>query len=397
MEPLASVVDRIKGFAESGKQFVQGAVHRIREPNRNSPVDILKRLQREAFSDIMRLRERQDKFERVLLASTTGKSGPFSGASTNLKAIVNFHAALPLVPGQEGNKTLDGEQINTGTDSRFVFRTTVRESDSLVAELVTTRSNIFHGSEVMGSPLLLSKVKYKASIDDCWSLVSVPFGAKFEDFGATAHPLEGQSLPTISSFRPPLLNKHCNFGAGLKFKTENFSCSLAELFSSLMRPSNSTTKQSIFNTFGEVSIQLADQSKLTMSGLWQAPRTFSQPIRSRNSQSQPNLDQNQRGSISLVLDIDEDTKVGGWVEVQKSKPNLTNWAICLADTPAGELGWVVSVGGKSEGKSKRFQFESFLSFDLGGKAKLQPGVVLMMDANGRNRVPGFVFRSSWSM
>lgn len=42
----------------------------------------------------------------------------------------------------------------------------------------------------MGSPLLLSKVKYKASIDDCWSLVSVPFGAKFEDFGATVHPLE---------------------------------------------------------------------------------------------------------------------------------------------------------------------------------------------------------------
>lgn len=208
---------------------------------------------------------------------------------------------------------------------------------------------------------------------------------------------QDQSLPTISSFRPPLLNKHCNFGTGLKLKTENFSCSLAELFSSLMRPSNSTNKQSIFNTFGEISIKLADQSKLTMSGMWQAPRTISQPVRSRNSQSPPNLDQNQRGSLSLVLDIDEDTKVGGWVEVQKSKPNLTNWAISLADTPAGELGWVVSVGGKSEGKSKRFQFESFLSFDLGGKAKLQPGVVLMMDANGRNRVPSFVFRSSWSM
>ncbi|KAJ1692606.1 hypothetical protein LUZ63_009304 [Rhynchospora breviuscula] len=397
MEPLASVVDRIKGFAESGKQFVQGTVHRIRQPNPNNPVEILKRLQREAFSDIMRLRERQDKVERILLASTAGKSGPFSGTSTNLKAIVNFHGALPLISGQEGNKTLDGEQINTGTDSRFVFRTTVRESDSLVAELVTTRSNIFHGSEVTGSPLLLSKVKYEASIDDSWSLVSVPFGAKFEDFGVAVYPPEGQSLPTISSFRPPLFNKHCNFGAGLKFKTLNFSFSLAELISSLRRPSNSTNKQAVLNTFGQLSIQLAGQTKLTMSGLWQAPNTFSQPIRSRSSQSQPNLDQNQRGSLSFVLDIDEDTKLGGWVEVQNSKLNLTNWAVSLADTPAGELGWVVSVGGKAEGKSNRVQLESFLSFDLGEKAKLQPGVVLMMDANGRNRVPALVFRSSWSM
>jgi hypothetical protein len=134
-----------------------------------------------------------------------------------------------------------------------------------------------------------------------------------------------------------------------------------------------------------------------MSGLWQAPSTVSQPTRSRNSQSQPNLDQNQRGSVSLVLDIDEDTKVGGWIEVQKSKPNLTNWAVSLADTPPDELGWVVSVGGKAEGNSNRVQFESFLSFDVGGKANLQPGVVLMMDANGRNRVPAFVFRSSWTM
>jgi hypothetical protein len=138
----------------------------------------------------MRLRQRQDKVERILLASTTGKSSPFSGSSTNLKAIVNFHGALPLIPGQEGNKTLDGEQINTGTDLRFVFRTIVRESDSLVAELVTTRNNVFHGSEVTGSPLFLSKVKYEASIDDSWSLVSVPFGAKFEDFGVASYPLE---------------------------------------------------------------------------------------------------------------------------------------------------------------------------------------------------------------
>jgi hypothetical protein len=209
--------------------------------------------------------------------------------------------------------------------------------------------------------------------------------------------LQGQCLPTISTFRPPLLNKHCNLGAGLKYKNLNFSCSLAELFSTLRRPSNSTNKQSIFNTFGQISIQLADQSKLTMSGLLQVPSTVSQPTRSRNSQSLPNLDQNQRGSISLVLDIDEDTKVGGWVEVQKSKPNVTNWAVSLADTPPAELGWVVSVGGKAEGKSNRVQFESFLSFDLGGKANLQPGVVLMMDANGHNRVPAFVFRSSWTM
>ncbi|KAJ3672383.1 hypothetical protein LUZ60_007104 [Juncus effusus] len=404
MEPLASAVDRIKGFADSGKQFIQSSLQRIHNPRKN-PIEILKRLQREAFSDIMKLRERQEKVETLLLSYTTNPTNNPTKPSTNIKAIVNFSSSLSLPQSNNNNNatTLDGEPITTGTDSRFVFKTRVREKDYLVAELVSAKNNDFHGSEVTGSPLLLSKAKYSANLDDFWSFISVPFGAKCEDFGIDSALPEVQSLPTHSSFRPPLLNKHHNFGFGLNFKNPNFQFSLSELLSTIRKPSNSTIKQNLLTTFSQISLQLTDQSKLAMSALWQVPQnnnTFSQPIRSRNpnpnSQSPPNQDPNQKGCISLILDLDQDTRFGGWVEIQKSKPNLGNWAVCLKDTPVGELGWVVSVGGKNEGKNKKVQFEGFLSFDLGGNAKLEPGIMVLMDTSG-NCFPGFVFRSSWCM
>jgi len=74
-------------------------------------VDIWKRLQRQAFYDIMQLRERQEKVERVLSLFKASKVGPFAEESTQVKGVIN-------VAGVTQNVEIEGEQNSHWRDRR---------------------------------------------------------------------------------------------------------------------------------------------------------------------------------------------------------------------------------------------------------------------------------------
>jgi len=135
-------------------------------------VDILKRLQRQAFYDIMQLRERQEKVERVLSLFKASKVGPFAEESTQLKGVINVAGSL----------SRESSEAESGISSRFVFQTTVRKKDSLFAELVTDHRYMSQENDQIGSPLVLSKVLYLSNINDSLSVAAVPIGAKCDDF-----------------------------------------------------------------------------------------------------------------------------------------------------------------------------------------------------------------------
>ncbi|KAF6138839.1 hypothetical protein GIB67_018570 [Kingdonia uniflora] len=67
---------------------------------RHNPIEILKRLQREAFSDTMKLRNRLDKHDRLL--SSFYKSTPFNHSTTHLSEEVDVGGALLLVDNGGG-------------------------------------------------------------------------------------------------------------------------------------------------------------------------------------------------------------------------------------------------------------------------------------------------------
>uniref|UniRef100_A0A453TA45 Uncharacterized protein n=1 Tax=Aegilops tauschii subsp. strangulata TaxID=200361 RepID=A0A453TA45_AEGTS len=143
-------------------------------------IDILKRLQRQAFYDIMQLRDRQEKVEKVLTLFKSHKVGPFAEESTRVKGLINFTGALAL-NSKEGVEPYSSE-ANSGISSQFAFRTSVRKKDSLLAELATDSRYFYQENDLMGSPLVLSKVMYLANVSDHMSVAAVPVGARCDDF-----------------------------------------------------------------------------------------------------------------------------------------------------------------------------------------------------------------------
>lgn len=144
-------------------------------------IEILKRLQREAFSDLMKLRDRQDKVERIL-SFKASKGGPFDDVSTHVRGEVEVLGLLLMIDRmhEENQDAISRTGIKTGVNSRFTFETTVRENDSLTAEFVASGKGQL---DAFASPLSLAKVVYAANINDWCSLVAVPLGAKCSDVG----------------------------------------------------------------------------------------------------------------------------------------------------------------------------------------------------------------------
>lgn len=150
-------------------------------------IDILKRLQRETFSDLMKLRDRQEKVERIISSYKSSKSGPFQETSTHVRGEVDVLGAILLMGNTDDEESfngLDKEGVRPGLLSRFVFETRLRETDRLVAELVAGYKGEGNHCDFSGRELSLAKVFYKADIKDWFSAVAIPVGAHFRDVGS---------------------------------------------------------------------------------------------------------------------------------------------------------------------------------------------------------------------
>ncbi|XP_042418171.1 uncharacterized protein LOC122006661 isoform X1 [Zingiber officinale] len=413
MDQIASVLDGIKGFVQTSERFFKDAFQSQFDAHRKNPIEILKRLQRETFSDLMKLRDRQDKVERVLSSFVSSKGSPFQESSTQLKGTINLGGALPFQNDQQVHDSLDSLGINTGIDARFIFKTNLREKDALLAELVAHQKNSMHfDNEYTGISLVLSKIMYHASVSDLLSVILVPFGATCNDFRSnTDQPQfwQGECLNGLSLSRPPLFNLRHAYGVGLSVKASNFAASFGELVSgwnTQMDPASQTNK---LNTFLQISSQYFGETKLSLSGVWQMPCSFSKSLRFGRlacgsssvkkavaSLSGKQVLRSTGGSISILLDIDESSKFGGWVEVQKSSSDLLNWAVFFSDVLERNIGFGVTVGGSRKAQSSSVILETFLNFCVDKRAIVQPALVLTFNER-RRAAPALVFRTSWSM
>jgi hypothetical protein len=132
-------------------------------------VDILKRLQREVFSELSKLRDKQEKLEKMLLYQKFAGS-PFQQARTYVKAAFSVIGSLLVFENDflRSADRLKRSGTKTGVNSRLTFETVIRDRDSLIAEFGTS------GFESLG----LYKLMYHMSLNDLLSLVVVPVGAQ---------------------------------------------------------------------------------------------------------------------------------------------------------------------------------------------------------------------------
>ncbi|CAH9130007.1 unnamed protein product [Cuscuta epithymum] len=415
MEPAAMVVEKLKAVAQSTKDFASNILNLNQNSNRRrNPIEILKRLQRETFSDIMKLRDRQEKAERLLSFYKTTKAGPFQEGGTLVKGEVDMLGAL-VMTNTIDQPTCDAIQragIKNGIESRLYFERSIGERDKIVTEFVGGDRG---REDALWAPLSLAKVLFCANMSKWFSAVAIPVGARCRDFNDdTSFPHEEKPLTDYSAVVPPMLNHVNGSAVGIMVRKSNIVASLAQFISVVGQSSPSTTLTttlSSFSTYGQIVYQLSTSTKLSLMGIQkvlkgsnQQPRLGSMifPVQfwRQNGQSLGE-DDDTNGSMAFMMEsrLDESTRIGGWVQMEKkSQPRNVKWAVSMSDTPEDGLGWGLSLGGLNQSPTsswEHFQVEAFLNFNLGKKCRLQPAILYVRD--GDVQFPSLMFRSSFSL
>ncbi|BAT77670.1 uncharacterized protein HKW66_Vig0094260 [Vigna angularis] len=405
---MEAALEKFNAFTKSGQDFVDGVFRR------RNPIEILKRLQREAFSDIMKLRDRQEKVERILSFYQSSKEGPFQETSTHVRGHLDYLGSLLVLSdvNQQNIDAVDKCGIRTGVASRFIFETKIGEKCSGAVEFVATNATNGDRENCDERPLSLSKLSFTANVNDWFSFVAMPIGARGRDVAIASDSFDqvGEGFTVFSYSGPPLLHLHNGTAIGITVRKSNVIASLTEHVTASQIPHTSST-------FGQLLYQFSGGTKLSLLGLHHTPLSlkrlgnfdaFSFPIvlSKQNEVSEAATEvssstgiRTSGGSIALMAEskIDGFGKLGGWFEMNKLNPQSVQFGVNLSDDSQDSLGWGMSLSRFMENSENEahFQAESYLRFNMGNKFCLKPGVVLGTD--GKSKIAALMLRSNWSL
>ncbi|KAK9740042.1 hypothetical protein RND81_03G007000 [Saponaria officinalis] len=367
----------------------------------------------------MKLRHRQDKVEKILTYKTS-KWSPFEEEGTRVKGEVSVIGTGLFDDSLDHEKVdaIERAGLRTGINTRITFETKVRQTGILEADFICGKRNHGDSGNVLEDVLSLAKVSYTANMTDWLSIVAIPMGARCKDMAiSTGSSLQekGLTLTDYSSLGPPLLHQNRGSAIGLTVKSTKIVASLAQFVIDLPG-----SVGQCFSTFGQIVYQLPRASKLFLFGLHHMPRPVllgnprALPIplciwrRHQLSESSTQtslllLESSKEtvpaGSLAVMLEseLDESSRVRGWLQMKNSNPSHLQWSVGISDFPEDEIGWGLSLGGAIQGPKNwdHFQVEAFLNFNVGRRLSFQPAFVYLMEGN--NQMPALTFRSTWSL
>lgn len=226
----------------------------------------------------------------------------------------------------------------------------------------------------------------------------------------------------LSSVGPPLLNQHNDVAIGITVRKSNVIAMMAQSVSGLRKQPFFDGIGRGFGTFGQIVCQLPKGLKFSLMGLQQVTTSSNDhsnlgalaipvgflkhdksPETSFQDSAQPmgasSLDITSRtGYVALKLEseLDESTRIGGWIEMKNSNPRYLQWAVNAFDDAEDEFGWGLSLGGVFEGPTNhgRLQAESYVKLNIGKKFCLKPGITYSRDGNAK--ILALMLRSNWS-
>ncbi|MBA0806755.1 hypothetical protein Gohar_022610 [Gossypium harknessii] len=364
----------------------------------------------------MKLRDRQDKVERLFSFYKSSKGNPFQESSTVLRGEVDFLGAVLLMSrvDEEHWGGIGRAGIKTGVDSRFRFETAVGDKGSVGIEFVANQKRVAsNDGDVLETPLSLSKLFYKANAANGFSAIAIPIGAQVKDLDvASDYSFQEEKGLTDLSLGPPMLHQQTGGAIGVTVRMSNVIASLAQSVSGIRNGH-------CLSAFGQVVCLLPLGLKLSLLGLHRGPKLaghnihlgafsipvgFSRPFGdagSRVEASAPPLTPNipEFGSIALKLDseFDEYKRLSGWIEMKQANPEHLEWAVNFSDSSEDGYGWGTSLGGILEGPGNwgHFQVESYVKFNPSKRFSLKPGVAYVVDGN--TQTLALVLRSNWSI
>ncbi|KAL3505421.1 hypothetical protein ACH5RR_035262 [Cinchona calisaya] len=265
----------------------------------------------------MKLRDRQDRVERGLSFHKSSKGSPFQEASTHVRGDIDVAGAMFLIDSVDYQRydTIQSPALRTGVDLRFLFETSIRHKDTLVAEFVA---------------------------------IAIPVGARCRDVGvALSSFFQDKGFSANLAFGPPFLNKQNGSALGVTVRKSNVVASLAQFVSKLGFQTNSAGIMHCFSTFGQVVFELSQSTKLSLLGVHKMSKLSKQgaglgamtiPIgmlrqqklsETSVSEDGQQIETNEKGdlldgSVALILEseLDTSTRIGGWIEMKQSNTRL---------------------------------------------------------------------------
>ncbi|KAH7279309.1 hypothetical protein KP509_37G014000 [Ceratopteris richardii] len=398
-----------RGLAREGSLSSQEANTETGEQiivEKQSDVGILKRLQREAFYEIMKLREKLEKLEQINQARQ--KLERLGGAKTNLKGEIEAGTAFVVLEDESSRHARDSlEQagMQTGLNVKFTFETPFRENDLLITQILSGHYSSVGDGRALGGPLRLGKLHYIAHVNDEIAFSFVPLGAQAQDVTEIINVLQGQGLTSFSSQGPALYN-HCKGSAiGTTVGGSKFALSLGQYLSGWDNHAFTTDSYSLedplcYTTLGQLLFQPVEGFVFSLCGLnryWPTPPLPSSMalhwsemgplifprIKSEKSSSDMKItctnnrlnmnkiqsqgepvdlncryntcDTKGTGLLSLAisssLDFGESLSLSGWAQVERGElihdPDRLNyqWALSVARNSGSGIDWGASIGG----------------------------------------------------
>lgn len=249
-----------------------------------SDVEALRRLQREVFSDLLKIRGKLEKIEQSIQMRQSNRMGNLPGVGrTHLKGEVKAGTAFVLLEdsnSRHSRASLEQAGMQTGLDVRFTFETPFREKDLLITQCVAGQGSSVGDGRALGGPLTLGKVLYVAHVNDNVSISFVPLGAQGKDVTEIISPLQDQGLTAFSSNGPALFNNCQGSAVGATVNSSNFAFSLAQYLSgwgnhmSASGPAATESDPFCLSTLGQILFQPSEHIIFSLSGLnryWPSP------------------------------------------------------------------------------------------------------------------------------
>ncbi|RLM54287.1 hypothetical protein C2845_PM10G21590 [Panicum miliaceum] len=198
----ACTVDRAAHMADSARRFFLSFRRPQQQqppppppPSPNPAVDILKRLQRQAFYDILQLRERQEKVERVLSLFKASKVGPFAEESTQVKGVINVAGSL----SRDSSEAESGAKCDDFSDDP-----NLREGHWLASLHSSLRPPLLIRSHKYAGGLILRSKNFAVSLAELISVAGKPLNAGeansvFTEFGQFSYQMPDDIKLTLSA------------------------------------------------------------------------------------------------------------------------------------------------------------------------------------------------------
>ena len=185
-------------------------------------------------------------------------------------------------------------------------------------------------------------------------------------------------------------------------RKSNVTASLAQIVTGLGMPPSSSITDNRSSTFGQLVYQFSRGSKLSILGLHDMPLS-SKKLGRFGALTIPLIGTKTRvpaGSIALMAEseLDDFTKIGGWVEMDKLNPKYLQLGVTISDVSEdSSFGWGTVLGGVigNSVDDAHFQADSCLKINMGNNFCLKPGLVLGID--GKSKTAALVLRSNWSL